>query len=74
MKLICKGCRAEVTSEALDYAEDNDFFPPELEHQVDCGCYGYDESLGADACKCEFVKPSTIKKLQRGKLQNGKNS
>ncbi len=54
--LICKKCKAEVTQEALDYAEDHEYFPSEIEHQVDCGCYEEDEGYGCQVCVCEFVK------------------
>ena len=54
--MICKKCGAEVSQEDLDYAEDHEMFPPELEHQVDCGCSEHDEGYGADVCKCKFEK------------------
>ena len=53
--LKCKKCGAEVTQKDLDYAEENDHYPTELEHQADCGCYEEDEGLMIIAIECTHL-------------------
>ncbi len=65
VNLICKGCKAEVTEEALNYAEDNEIWHSLSGHMEDCGCYEHNEDLDMEACACEFVRPSEIKKTSQ---------
>lgn len=59
--LKCKNCNAKVSQEDLDYVEDHEEFPSELEHQVDCGCSKYDEGLDMEMCTCDFVDKESHK-------------
>jgi len=47
----CKKCGEEVTEEAFEFAQDNDYWRGES--HTDCGCMK-DDGEGVKACNCKF--------------------